>query len=198
MCLTVVPVYASDYVDAIVPVSCTAEGSTESFTVSIKGDSGFKASPETLNLKNGDTGNFKIAINLPGDYKYKIYQESGTKENTEYDKTVYQAEVFVTEDDNGKLNADTVVFTNGNNEKSANCGFVNKVKKETDKKDGSPGGGTGGDSSEGSYASQKSTSSGTERVKTGVETNEFMYVGIGLCGMIVATWAVKKRKERRG
>lgn len=51
MCLITTPVYAANPVDAIIPVSCTAEGSTESFTVVIQGDSRFKASPESFELK---------------------------------------------------------------------------------------------------------------------------------------------------
>lgn len=137
------PVYAAEPVDAIVPVSCTAEGSAESFAVSIQGDSGFKASPERLELKNGESKDFTISINLPGDYKYKIYQEKGTEKNTEYDSNIYYAEVFVTEGEDGKLNADTVVFTNGSSEKSAECEFINKITKETEQKEnGNPSGGS--------------------------------------------------------
>ena len=79
VCLMATPVYAAEPVDAIVPVSCSAEGSTESFAVSIEGDSGFKASPERLELRDGESKTFTIQINLPGDYKYKIYQEKGTE-----------------------------------------------------------------------------------------------------------------------
>ena len=182
ICMTAMPVYAATPVDAIVPVSCTAEGSTESFAVSIQGDSGFKASPERLELKDGESKDFTISINLPGDYKYKIYQEKGAEKNTEYDSNVYQAEVFVTEDENGKLNADTVVFTNGSNEKSPKCEFVNKVTKEAESNQSKD------------FATSKDIST-TKRVKTGVETNEFMYACIGLAGMIIAAVILRKNKK---
>ncbi len=194
MCLITTPVYAANPVDAIIPVSCTAEGSTESFTVVIQGDSRFKASPESFELKNGKSKNFTISVNLPGDYKYKIYQEKGTEKNTEYDSSVYQAEVFVTEDENGKLNADTVVFTNGSNEKSPKCEFINKVTKESEQNGN--GDSNSGSSSSGGSATQKGSSSGTSRVKTGVETSEFMYAGIGLIGMIVAIMAMRKGTKK--
>ena len=87
MCVMTTPVYAAEPVDAIVPVSCTAEGSTESFAVSIQGDSGFKASPERLELKNGESKDFTISINLPGDYKYKIYQIRQSTTSIGYDIT---------------------------------------------------------------------------------------------------------------
>lgn len=179
MCVMTTPVYAADPIDAIVPVSCTAEGSTESFAVSIEGDSGFKASPERLELKDGESKDFIISIDLPGDYKYKIYQEKGTEKNTEYDGNVYQAEVFVTEDEDGKLNADTVVFINGSSEKSPKCEFVNKVTKETESNQNKD------------FAAPKEISM-TKRVKTGVETNEFMYACIGLAGMIIAAFILRK------
>lgn len=204
MCLIATPVYAADPVDAIVPVSCTADGSTESFTVSIQGDSGFKASPEKLELKDGESKNFTISINLPGDYKYKIYQEKGTEKNTEYDSNVYQAEVFVTEDENGRLNADTVVFTNGSNEKSPKCEFVNKVKNNAQIPSNPESNssnrvvnGNSRDDGGGVGATSKSTSSATGKVRTGVDTFEGLYAGIGLTGMIVAVLALKKRRKQK-
>ena len=83
VCLMATPVYAAEPVDAIIPVSCSAEGSSDSFAVSIEGDSGFKASPERLELRDGESKTFTIQINLPGDYKYKIYQEKGTEKRGE-------------------------------------------------------------------------------------------------------------------
>ena len=175
VCLMATPVYAAESVDAIVPVSCTAEGSAESFAVSIEGDSGFKASPERLELKDGESKTFTIPINLPGDYKYK-------------------AEVFVTEDENGKLNADTIVFTKGSSEKSAKCEFVNKVTKNENGESQDTSGGNGG--SGGSSATVKGDTSGTARVKTGVETNELLYAGIGMAGMLTAAIVVKKKNRK--
>lgn len=194
VCLMATPVYAAEPVDAIVPVSCSAEGSTESFAVSIEGDSGFKASPERLELRDGESKTFTIQINLPGDYKYKIYQEKGIEKNMEYDNSVYQAEIFVTEDENEKLNAETVVFTKGSSEKSAKCEFVNNVIKNED--GGSQGGSGSNGGSSGSSATVKGDTSGTARVKTGVETNELLYAGIGMAGMLTAAIVVKKKNRK--
>ena len=188
------PVYAAEPVDAIVPVSCSAEGSTESFAVSIEGDSGFKASPERLELRDGESKTFTIQINLPGDYKYKIYQEKGIEKNMEYDNSVYQAEIFVTEDENEKLNAETVVFTKGSSEKSAKCEFVNKVTKNED--GGSQGGSGSNGGIGGGSATVKGDTSGTARVKTGVETHELLYAGIGMVGMLTVAIVVKKKNRK--
>ena len=194
VCLMATPVYAAEPVDAIVPVSCSAEGSTESFAVSIEGDSGFKASPERLELRDGESKTFTIQINLPGDYKYKIYQEKGKEKNMEYDNSVYQAEIFVTEDENEKLNAETVVFTKGSSEKSAKCEFVNKVTKNED--GGSQGGSGSNGGIGGGSATVKGDTSGTARVKTGVETHELLYAGIGMVGMLTVAIVVKKKNRK--
>lgn len=194
VCLMATPVYAAEPVDAIVPVSCSAEGSTESFAVSIEGDSGFKASPERLELRDGESKTFTIQINLPGDYKYKIYQEKGIEKNMEYDNSVYQAEIFVTEDENEKLNAETVVFTKGSSEKSAKCEFVNKVTKNED--GGSQGGSGSNGGIGGGSATVKGDTSGTARVKTGVETHELLYAGIGMVGMLTVAIVVKKKNRK--
>ena len=201
-CLITTPAYAAESVDAIVPVSCTAKGSTENFTVSIEGDGGYKSSPETLSLEDGESKYFTISIDTPGEYKYKIYQKKGTEENTEYDKTVYQAEVFVTEDNDGNLSTDTVVFIDGSKEKSAKCEFVNKVTKDEDNttnsgsQDGSGGSTASISNGGGGTATAKGDISGTARVKTGVETNELLYAGIGMAGMLTAAIVVKKKNRK--
>ena len=76
----------------------------------------------------------------------------------------------------------------------ANVMSKNKVTKES----GQNGNGdsNSGSSSSGGSATQKGSSSGTSRVKTGVETSEFMYAGIGLIGMIVAIMAMRKGTKK--
>lgn len=210
ICLTATPVCAAEKVNAVLPVTCTARESTEKFAVLIEGDSVYEASPSIVYLSDGDNKSFTVSIEMPGDYKYKIYQKKGNNKNTDYDKTIYQAEVFVTEDDDGKLNADTVVFSNGSSEKSAACSFVNKVKSPTPAQDtetqnkttgknnttgksaaGNPG------SSGNVGAVSKSTSSAAEKVRTGVDTFECLYAGIGLAGMITAILALQKRRKTK-
>lgn len=46
----------------------------------------------------------------PGTYKYIVTQETGSDSNTTYDKTVYNADVYVTENDSGVMNAETIVY----------------------------------------------------------------------------------------
>lgn len=204
ICLTATPVCAAEKVNAVLPVTCTARESTEKFAVLIEGDSVYKASPSIVYLSDGDNKSFTVSIDMPGDYKYKIYQKKGNNKNTDYDKTIYQAEVFVTEDDDGKLNADTVVFSNGSSEKSAACSFVNKVKSPTPAQDTETQNKTTGKSAAGNPGSSgnvgavsKSTSSAAEKVRTGVDTFECLYAGIGLAGMITAILALRKRRKTK-
>ncbi len=204
ICLTTTPVCAAEKVNAVLPVTCTARESTEKFAVLIEGDSVYKASPSIVYLSDGDNKSFTVSIDMPGNYKYKIYQKRGNSKNTDYDKTIYQAEVFVTEDDDGNLNADTVVFSNGSSEKSAACSFVNKVKSPTpaqgtetsNKTTGKNAAGNSG-ASGGVGAVSKSTSSAVEKVRTGVDTFECLYAGAGLVGMITAMLALRKRRKTK-
>lgn len=204
ICLTATPVCAAEKVNAVLPVTCTARESTEKFAVLIEGDSVYKASPSVVYLSDGDNKSFTVSIDMPGNYKYKIYQKRGNSKNTDYDKTIYQAEVFVTEDDDGNLNADTVVFSNGSSEKSAACSFVNKVKSPTpaqgtetlNKTNGKNTAGSSGTSGNVGAVS-KSTSSAAEKVRTGVDTFECLYAGAGLVGMITAMLALRKRRKTK-
>lgn len=205
-----IPVYAgkaaedeahAKTVNAIIPVTCEVKGtaSDEKFTVNINSNDLFLPTEKSLTLGNGETGNFDIPINYPGTYKYDINQEAGNTKDATYDSTIYKAEVFVTENDNGVLNAETIVYTRDSNNKSTGCKFVNIFPEGYSKgKEDNPKGISGGSSSGnsgGMTATQKGDSTPTERIKTGVETNEFAYACAGLAGMLVAALAVRKRRS---
>lgn len=178
-------------VNAVIPVTCEVKGtaSDEKFTVNINSSDLFLPTEKSLILGNGETGDFDIPINYPGTYKYDINQEAGNTKGATYDKTIYKAEVFVTEDDNGVLSAETIVYTKDSNNKSASCKFVNIFPEGYNKQEETPG------SSGGMTATQKGDSTLTGRIKTGVETDEFVYACAGLAGMLVAAWAVRKKRK---
>ena len=81
LCLMTTPVYAAGTIDAVIPVSCTAKNSNEEFKVSIKGDDGNQASPETVYIKDGETENVSVSFSTPGAYKYIVTQETGSDSN---------------------------------------------------------------------------------------------------------------------
>lgn len=73
----------------------------------------------------------------PGTYKYIVTQETGSDSNTTYDKTVYNADVYVTENDSGVMNAETIVYKNGSDNKLPECNFTNTVNITLTPADGS-------------------------------------------------------------
>ena len=179
ICLTATPVCAAEKVNAVLPVTCTARESTEKFAVLIEGDSVYKASPSIVYLSDGDNKSFTVSIDMPGDYKYKIYQKKGNNKNTDYDKTIYQAEVFVTESPTPAQDTET-------------------PNKTTEKNNATGKSATGNPGSSGNVgAVSKSTSSAAEKVRTGVDTFECLYAGIGLAGMITAILALRKRRKTK-
>lgn len=46
------------------------------------------------------------------------------------------------------------------------------------------------------WATVKGDTSGTARVKTGVETHELLYAGIGMVGMLTVAIVVKKKNRK--
>ena len=180
------PVYAAGTIDAVIPVSCTAKNSNEEFKVSIKGDDGNQASPETVYIKDGETENVSVSFSTPGAYKYIVTQETGSDSNTTYDKTVYNADVYVTENDSGVMNGETIVYKNGSDNKLPECNFTNTVSITTPA--------AGSDSDIG--ASEKSGSSyTTSGINTGVITHEAFYAMAGLLGIAVMLITAKRRRK---
>lgn len=193
ICLISTPVHASEKtINAIIPVSCTAKNSDDEFKVSMHGDSEYQASPEILNLKDGETEDFSVSFDTPGTYKYTVIQESGNNTKMTYDKTIYNADVYVTEDDQGVLSAETIVYKNGSNNKLSECSFTNTV--EDDNASVTPA----ADDSNGINATDKSSSSSTTSgINTGVITHEGLYALIGLAGITTMLVSAKKRREKK-
>ena len=185
LCLMTTPVYAAGTIDAVIPVSCTAKNSNEEFKVSIKGDDGNRASPETVYIKDRETENVSVSFSTPGTYKYIVTQETGSDSNTTYDKTVYNADVYVTENDSGVMSAETIVYKNGSDNKLPECNFTNIVNVTP---------AAGSDSDIG--ASEKSgSSSTTSGINTGIITHEAFYAMAGLLGIAVMLITAKRRKK---
>ena len=188
-------------VEAKIPVSCTAQGSKEIFEV-VMTRSDRKPSESELQIKDGSTKNFALLFRTPGTYHYEVFQRAGKENNTTYDSTVYDAAVYITENDNGELNAETIVFQKGGNQKSDKCSFVNKVQNaeggnngSNNSSSGGSGGVSGGPENSASSATSKESTEGTSRVGTGVQTFELIYAGIGLAGVLTALFAATRRRK---
>ena len=186
-------------VEANIPVSCTAQGSKEIFEVVMTGNDS-KPSESELQMKDGSTKNFALLFRTPGTYHYEISQRAGKEKNTTYDSTVYDAAVYITENDNGELSAETIVFQKGGSQKPDKCSFVNKVQNAEGGDNGLNNGGlsnSGNSGNSASAATSKGSTEGTSRVGTGVQTFELIYAGIGLAGILTALFAATRRRNNK-
>ena len=128
MLFSIVPVCAAEKtVEAEIPVSCTGENTTESFSYHLKAEtSEFQTlSADSLSLRDGETGSFSVLYTCPGTYHYTLSQKKGTDKKTTYDETVYNVDVYVTEDEDGRMSAEPVIYLNGSSGKKQSAGFRN-------------------------------------------------------------------------
>ena len=89
---------------------------------------------------------------------------------TTYDEPVYNVDVYVTEDEDGRMSAEPIIYLNGSNEKKQSAGFRNIKKLDTDKTIGN--------------------------VKTGDRSNAaFWIVASGLSTMLMGIMILKRKKE---
>lgn len=133
MLFSIIPVCAAEKtVKAEIPVSCTGENTTESFSYHLKAEtSEFQTlSADSLSLRDGETGSFSVLYTYPGTYHYTLSQEKGTDRKTAYDETVYNVDVYVTEDEDGRMSAEPVIYLNGSSGKKQSAGFRNIRKPD--------------------------------------------------------------------
>lgn len=173
MLFSILPVCAAEKtVEVKIPVSCTGENTTESFFYHLKAEpSEFQTlATDSLSLRDGETGRFSILYTYPGTYHYTISQEKGTDEKTTYDETVYNVDVYVTEDENGRMSAEPIIYLNGSNEKKQSAGFRNIKKLDTNKTTGN--------------------------VKTGDRSNAAFWIAAsGLSAMLMGIMILRRKKE---
>lgn len=168
-----VPVCAAEKtVEAKIPVSCTGENTTESFSYHLKAEtSEFQTlAADSLSLRDGETGIFSVLYTYPGTYHYTLSQEKGTDKKTTYDETVYNVDVYVTEDEDGRMSAEPVIYLNGSNKKKQSAGFRNIKKLDTNKTTGN--------------------------VKTGDRSNTAFWIAAsGLSAMLMGIMVLRKKKQ---
>lgn len=176
---------AADNIIAKIPVSCVTENVDGSFTYSISGDGSEYASvlKDTLTLKNGDTGYFETEISYPGTYHYEITQDSCPYEYVKADDSKYEADVYVTEDESGKMEADTVVYKSGSNEKVDSCKFSNISNSKEDNKNPAQ--------------TKDIGSSSRTAVKTGDQSPIELLAAIAVISGIILIWLLVRLELRR-
>ena len=173
MLFSTLPVCAAEKtVEVKIPVSCTGENTTESFSYHLKAEtSEFQTlATESLSLRDGETGHFSVLYTYPGTYHYTLSQEKGTDKKTTYDETVYKVDVYVTEDEDGRMSAEPVIYLNGSSGKKPSAGFRNIKKLDTNKTTG--------------------------KVKTGDRSNTAFWIAAsGLSAMLMGIMILKRKKE---
>ena len=110
-----------------IPVSCAGTRTKETFTYTLTGSlSEYETVIKgTLFLRAGETGSFSISYSYPGEYHLKAAQEAGKDPYTVYDDAIYDITVYVTEDRDGKMTAEAVVYIEGQADKKAFLSFSN-------------------------------------------------------------------------
>ncbi len=174
-------------VTASIPVKCTGGNPLETFTVVMEMETNENQNPDRLilRLKADEEGAFTIHYTYPGTYHYTISQTKGTESGTTYDDTVYRVDMYVTEDENGTMYAEPVVYEKGSDEKKAELVFKN----------------TGESSGSKNSSSKSGTSSGSKsagNVQTG-DTSAFalyarLAAGAAVTLLLLAGFRMKKRR----
>ena len=114
-----IPVKAEDKsVTVKIPVTCIGRNTEERFNYEIEGGESEYEQVEnrTLTLSDGEEGSFVITCNYPGTYRYTVHQQAGQDEKTTYDDTVYQIDLYVTENVQGELGITPVAYVKGETE----------------------------------------------------------------------------------
>lgn len=121
-------------ITAQIPVVVKTEVSgKDKYEVVIEGMDSASPMPEksTLVFKGAGEKNIGIVIDEPGTYQYKVYERAGKNKKIIYDDTTYTVTVFVTQDDNGILDA-KVILSKGGLFKPSAAKFTNKEVEDPD------------------------------------------------------------------
>lgn len=110
-----------------IPVSCTGDYTAERFTFELEGGGSVyeQVDAGTLTLADGEEGYFAVTYSYPGTYHYTAEQKPGSDDATVYDDTVYQIDVYVTENDAGEKEVHPVMYVKGEMEKREKLDFHN-------------------------------------------------------------------------
>lgn len=119
---------------AVIPFTCSGTGSaTEEYEIVIEKLDGNSPSPETdvKTVKGSGEGTFRVAVDEPGTYRYRVYENAGSNPKIIYDNTAYTVTLFVTSDDNGDLDYQVILSKDGT-VKPAAVAFENMANSKTD------------------------------------------------------------------
>jgi len=186
--ILITPIFAMDIeeknVSAYIPVSCTGKNTEEVFTYKLNSENMELQEIEklSLSLKDGEEDVFIISYTCPGTYHYTITQNKGTDTKTKYDDTIYEVDVYITEDESGRLFAEPILYINGGTEKKEEASFVNEKEKQTS-------------SGQDNNATPVQMSSGQENDANPVHTDDtsvlLFYIEMMIISGMILLWGVK-------
>ena len=118
-------------VDAVIPFECVNAKGIENATFNIQlkaEDTGAPVPKDTLiTLNKAGQGEFRITIEEPGTYVYRVYQEKGSDSGVKYDDTQYDVHVCVMNGEDDKLIYTVSVNYADTDVKPTKLGFENTV-----------------------------------------------------------------------
>lgn len=147
-----------------VEVSGRTPGTAENFNVVLKAKDAENPMPQgsvdgvyTAVVSGGSTGYLEVDFPELGIYKYTIHQEPGTNSRGNYDDTVYNLTVYVTNAETDGLETTTILYIDDINTKHGSADFSNHYR----------GGGGGSDSKLDPDPDPKPTTPATETITDG-------------------------------
>jgi len=120
--------------EAEIPVSCLPIETEEThiYEIVIEPENEIFPVPKSdvLEIKEDDTGKFKIDIHEPGTFVYQIYQKPDNEGNIKYDDTLYIVTVFVETTPENDLHYAISAKIKGKDTKPDNISFQNSAFSE--------------------------------------------------------------------
>lgn len=183
MTLALPALAAGDAKEVEIPVTVALTGTKpkpeEQYTIELKSMVTGQPMPtnSTMTITGAKTDSFKIQFDTVGIYKYTITQKSGTNKKCTYDKTVYQVEVYIT-----------------NNEDMTGLEYAVVVYKQIDKKDNTDDGQTDLKKVDEILFTNKYKVQSSGTPKTGDESSPMLYgvlIALGL-GILLALFFTRR------
>ncbi len=122
-------------IDAVIEFVCLEAQNAKdtTYNICIKTDEANAPLPkdDKVLINSSGQGKFQIELNEPGTYVYTVYQEKGSDQDIQYDDTMYDIYVYVTNNENDQLVYTVSVTYADTDQKPVSVDFKNKKKKDS-------------------------------------------------------------------
>lgn len=153
-----------------------------------------KPDSETKKLKDGDFDYFTIKADIPGIYKYKVFEVPGNKDGVFYDDTVYNITIYVTNTDKeDELVYTMTVESSKTGAKPEKVEFKNRnASSERDVPEETP---TGDNPAGGSSDSSVNKNTGANSLVTGDNAPILVVIVICVISLFMIIFTIKKKRK---